>query len=91
MIRKRTVVVRVTLEMVVTKPESWDDDAIEFHYNESSSCKNNLVTDINALRDRLGEHGCLCSLGHVEFVREATEEDEDTQRVWAQRERRPKP
>ena len=83
-IRKRTVVVRVTLDLVLKHPESWDEDSIEFHHNESSTCKSNLVRAVDELDERLrASGGCLCSIARVEYVREATEEDEEAQNIRA--------
>jgi len=74
-IRTRTVVVKVSFEMIREIPEDWSEDMIEFHMNESSSCKDNLIEAISKQSERLG---CSCSFGIGEFLREATEEDETT-------------
>jgi hypothetical protein len=41
-IRERTVLVDVIIQMVMTVPEKWTPDTIEFSLNESSSCANNM-------------------------------------------------
>lgn len=83
-IRTRTVVVKVTLDIVVRLPEYWDSDRIEFHYDKSSACKNNLVGELVELKKRMGPtDSCLCSAGEVAFVREATEEDEEYFQTFA--------
>jgi hypothetical protein len=77
-IRSRTVVVRTTIEHVVKVPEDWDSEAIEFSLNESSSCADNVIRDLDRLLDRKEAVGsCLCDCVTSEFVREATKSDED--------------
>jgi hypothetical protein len=79
-IRQRTVVVELKMELVVTEPESFDPDSIEFGFNESSSCQSNIVTNrLGELVDRLG---CVCGLIEVKFLREATPEDEKRQKLF---------
>ena len=73
--RKRTVVVRATIDITVPVPESWDVDAIEFHRNESSWCAGNVVNDLNRC-DRDEAQGCLCSVANFDYIREATVEDD---------------
>lgn len=76
-IRRKTVVVRVTVEMVRAVPESWDGDSIEFAMNEGSWCSDNIVTELRQILDRAPPNTCtLCRATTAEFVREATEEDE---------------
>ena len=70
----RTVVVRLTYEVVVEKPRCWDADAIEFHMNESSRCANNCVSDLASWIESNDER-CVCGVASAEFVREATEKD----------------
>lgn len=69
-IRQRTCVVDFTIRMVTAEPEYWDKNNIEFHYNESSWCADNLL-------DMIEKRGkCLCDITRATFVREATAEDE---------------
>lgn len=79
-IRERTVVIRYTVEIVVREPEDWDSGRVEFAHNESSRCQSNLAAELvalNAMPDK-----CLCHAGKVEFVREATADDEETYGVF---------
>jgi hypothetical protein len=77
-LRRRTVVVRMTIEHVIDVPEDWDASNIEFHRNESSWCANNAKADLDRVFDRADQDGatCLCGRVHYEYVREATTEDE---------------
>ena len=85
-IRKRTVIVELTIQVAVAVPEYWDDDAIEFRYNESSACKNGLIEDIVRMQERMRTAGnCLCSAGEVTFVREADAEDEECYQTFVGR------
>lgn len=72
-IRQSTVIVKLEVEMILSVPEDWSADAVEFHSNESSSCANNLLRDLDAMGERLG---CLCGHLKTTFVRDATVEDE---------------
>jgi len=73
-IRCRTVMVRVSFDIIRTVPEDWEASMVEFHMNESSSCKDNLLDEIEKQAERLG---CACGFGEGVFLREATEEDEE--------------
>jgi hypothetical protein len=77
MIRERTIVVNVTIEMVVAVPENWSDASVEFSFNESSSCQSNIVERISDLAERREQNGsCMCGLIAVEYVGEADEKAE---------------
>src|SRR4051794_13783692 len=78
-IRKRTVVVELRMELVLSEPEHWAPEDIEFFFSESSSCQSNIVNRLEALRARLG---CICGLVDVTYVREAKEEDEQLQKLF---------
>lgn len=82
-IRRRTVVVKFSVELVVDVPEDWDTDAIEFRYNDSSWCANNLF--LPHVMERVDKEGrCLCDFAEAEFIREATAEDEEAQCLKAE-------
>jgi hypothetical protein len=76
--RQRTVVCEVTIKVVRTVPENWDQEMIEFHMNESSWCFNNIVGELEEAIKR-AEDGCclLCSLATGRYLGEATADDED--------------
>ena len=77
-IRQRKVVVRLEMELVVTKPESFAPDLIEFGFNESSSCQSNIIDRLRELDERLDTAGeCPCELIEVKYLREATPKDEE--------------
>jgi hypothetical protein len=76
--RKRTVVVRMQIEYVIEVPEHWTEDHIEFHRNESTWCAGNAQSELDALFEYTEkQEDCVCLLTKCEFVREATEDDED--------------
>lgn len=74
-IRDRTVVVRTIVEHVITVPEDWTKDNIEF--TEGSSCSNNHIRKLAELIDRLDDGKCTCGMLTIEYVREADKEDEE--------------
>lgn len=83
-IRNRTVVVRFHVDLVIPVPEDWDSDMVQFHYNDSSWCADNLATTLSETVERLDEQGgCMCRCVEAEFVREATDEDESAQHLRA--------
>jgi hypothetical protein len=72
---ERTVVIRATIEYVVSVPRSWTTDDIEAHRNEGSWCANN---DFDGLAEWVeSSNGCLCSAS-FKFVREANVSDHET-------------
>jgi hypothetical protein len=82
-LRRKTVVIRKTVDYVVAVPEFWSPDEIEFHRNEGTRCGGN---DLHELAEIIGydlvknkarqeqEHHCGC-FGRVDFVRDATPDD----------------
>ncbi len=86
--RRKTVVVRISVEHVVKVPEDWDQHMIEFNHNESSSCFDNRISELSDLIERLdaSDAGCSCNLKvQSEFVREATEDDETACRMFIEK------
>ena len=78
-VRERTVVVRMTVEYVRTVPESWDNETVETVMNETSWCSSNALQELESLDERAD---CLCEYTQFEFVREATEEDEERNKLY---------
>ena len=74
--RNRSIVVRVSFDLLKFVPEDWDSDMIEFHMNGSSSCSSNLLREIVDQADRVAD-GCTCNFSRGAFLREATAEDEE--------------
>lgn len=72
-IREKTIVTRMTIDFVDSVPESWDEDLIDFHYNDSSWCATNVL---HRLEER-SNFRCLCDVASFEYLRDATEEDEE--------------
>ena len=72
-IRNKTIVARLTIDFVDSVPENWDTEVIDFHYNNSSWCASNIL---NRLEER-NNFRCLCDVASFEYLRDATEEDEE--------------
>lgn len=72
-IRKKTIVTRLTIDFVDSVPENWDKDVIDFHYNDSSWCASNIL---NRLEER-DNFRCLCDVASFEYLRDASEKDEE--------------
>ncbi len=74
-IRNRTVLVKVSFEVLLDVPESWDSNSIEFMYSgEGSYCGDNVLDILERQAERAG---CLCDVIETKYIREATEEDEE--------------
>lgn len=79
-IRSRTVVVRTIIEHTIDVPEDWERSTIEF--TEGSSCSDNMIEQLSALVERLGDDACTCGMITREFVREADSEDEEASKLY---------
>ena len=78
-IRSRTIVMKMEVEMVLKVPEDWDKKQCEFHRNEGSWCSSNIIDELKRMDNELG---CLCENTKFKFLREATEEDEKSLKVF---------
>lgn len=78
-IRKRTVVVKMEIEIVLDVPEDWDENFINFHKNESSWCASNIISELQRMDEKTG---CLCEFTEFKYLREASEEDEENFQVF---------
>lgn len=72
--RKRTVVVEARIKLVTRVPEVWSKGDIEFHFNDSSWCANNLICDFEMLKEY---RPCLCDTTDIRLMREASPFDEE--------------
>lgn len=73
-IPQKTCVVDFTIRLVTSEPAYWGEGDIEFHYNGSSWCADNLLGYLEEFQNNTGR--CMCSLMDAKFIREATIEDE---------------
>ncbi len=74
----RVKVVMVKVEVVIPRavPASWDTDMIDFLFNGSSWCADNVESDLKAYLDAKSEDApCLCARFNGSYLRDATEED----------------
>ena len=72
--RSKTVVVNFSVDVVLDVPEHWDANRIDFRHNESSWCASNLI---DLLKEQ-SEDRCLCPFTKATYLRDASEEDEDS-------------
>ncbi len=68
---KKAVKLKVSIEIVVEVPRSWDQEMIEFHRNDSSWCANNFIDEMQ----RQAEAGCACSFTSFELIGEASRDE----------------
>lgn len=73
-IRSKTMVMNFTIRTVISVPEFWDDDQIEFHYNNGSWCADNLLRELQARSD---DSRCMCGITEAKVIRDANSEDEE--------------
>ncbi len=66
----RKVKVRVTIEYDIEVPATWDVEMIEFHRNDASWCSNNIIPELDRLKD--GDE-CLCHRTTTEYLGESSE------------------
>jgi hypothetical protein len=63
---EKVIKVRYTFEIEIKVPHHWGKKEFEFHRNESSSCFNNVLGELEAYGD--SKHGCLCGIGHAKYL-----------------------
>jgi hypothetical protein len=73
-IRSKTVVVDFTIRTVLEVPEHWDNEQIDFHYNDGTWCADNLL---NELERRTENVRCLCDITEAKYIKEANRKDEE--------------
>lgn len=68
---RRKVRLRLTVEYEVDVPNSWSEEQINFHYQESSYCADNVSSDLEAYAHQLNQNkDCLCGRAKIEYVRD---------------------
>ncbi len=88
-IPRRFVVIREIIERVVSVPKSWEPYDIDFQRNDGSWCADNIVDELRTLVDAAPDNTCsLCPMYEAEYVREATPEDLERNRISASKEKR---
>ena len=69
----KSVVMEFKLRVIIAVLRDWDKDNVEFRYNESTRCADNLVDWLAEWGKR---HGCVCApVASCSFKKEATAED----------------
>jgi len=77
-VTSKSVVIRATLDVVVSVPRDWNEGMIEFKFCESSWCADNFLGQLGrwvSQEPADGRAGCACECSGFEFVRDATEAD----------------
>jgi hypothetical protein len=75
---RKLVKVAVTVTYLKAVPAGWDDNAIEFQMNDSSSCASNLIEEMHDLYglDATSDSGkCACPVAKGVVVGDPTPED----------------
>lgn len=63
--REKTVTIRFSIDLVTLVPEDWDKNMIDFRYNESSWCANNLIDELKKVKKATG---CLCPIVKAKVI-----------------------
>ena len=72
-LRERTIIIEFKCSLLVSVPEDWGTEMIEFFFNDSSYCSSNLIDELK----KLDKHNnCICPFSEVNYLREANKEDE---------------
>lgn len=76
----KSVVLQMTIDVIVDVPRHWDASTIEFKYEGSSWCADNLLRELGEWADRDDRDGeselvCSCSVARFTLLRDATEDD----------------
>lgn len=79
-LRERTVVIEARVIYTISVPEFWTPEDIENHRNSNRWCSNNMVQELQELAD---VRDCLCGATEFKYIREATEEDEERDKISA--------
>lgn len=61
------VLVRMTAEIPMEMPLSWDKDRVEFKLNEGTWCADNIIDDLQGLVDKGLD---LCTVTEFEYIRD---------------------
>ena len=74
--REKLIMLRITMTIPVVVPASWDNETIDFKYNDSSWCGDNIIDDLQRYYSaRTDEAPCLCGSATFEYVRDADADD----------------
>lgn len=72
----KSVVVEVTIQVVQRVPRDWTAEQVEFSLNESSSCADNILSDVGRWA-AIERDGCSCGAVEGRFLRDATPKDHE--------------
>jgi hypothetical protein len=72
----RSVVMRFSVELVMSVPAKELQGSMERRFNNGTWCADNFITMLEGLRDRTE---CLCGYVRAEYLREATALDHEGQ------------
>ena len=72
-ILQRPVRVRITFEIVVAVPRSHTKEQLEFHWNDSSWCTDNIMNDLARYSE--SRERCLCPVSTFEYLEDVTLEE----------------
>jgi hypothetical protein len=62
---EKKILIRYTIEIPIMIPHFWTKEQLEFHRNEGSWCKSNLIRELQ----KYDEEQCLCGVTQAEYVR----------------------
>ncbi len=69
---KKKVKVRMTVEFEMVEPANWSKDEMDFYWNDSSWCANNVLEILNEQFNTEGSP-CLCNAAKFEYLGDASE------------------
>lgn len=75
--RRRSIVMKMEMNIVMEVPENWEVSTCEFNKNDGTWCASNIIQDLQKIDKDLG---WLCGMVNFKYLREAMQEDEENQK-----------
>lgn len=73
----KKVLLKATITLEAEVPDDWNEEMINFHFNESSWCADNLINMLNNTIKKLDDkEDCLCRYTEIEYLRDGEIGDE---------------
>lgn len=62
---RQNITIRITIDLPMDFPVSWDNDMIEWHLNEGTYCLDNLIDELS---DYSEENGRICQIAKCKVI-----------------------
>ncbi len=73
--KKKQIVIKLEIDMITSVPSDWDEEMINFFYNDGSHCTGNEIEQLYR-EDNAVESSCFtCHRSIVQYLRDASQQD----------------